>query len=200
MVKIINVAFEGIDGSGKSTQAVKLIDYINNETDKTAVLQVQPLMTDTGVLLRKYLRRKDERKMDRITLGLLFAANRSEMWEEREKLEEKGVDILISDRSLYSNVIYSNLDHTWFNYVEQYSPKPDLTLILDLDPKIAITRCKGDEATYEKIEVLERASKQYKKLGDDFDGNFTLMEITEEMKEEDVHEFIKHVLKNNGII
>jgi Thymidylate kinase len=68
------VAFDGIDGSGKSTQARMLHEYMGGR-EKT-ILTAEPTNGKIGQLLRSYLR--GEEKVDDRTIQLLFVADRSE--------------------------------------------------------------------------------------------------------------------------
>lgn len=176
--ELITIGFEGVDGSGKTTQVSKLhLNLLENGIKSR--IQEQPKMTPLGKVLRQYLKREDKREHDPYVLALMFSANRAEMWEERKQFEKDGVQVLISDRTLYSNYLYSDLDLEWFKAIEKYSPKPDLTIILDVDPEVALKRCGGEDKTYENLEVLKRVSEGYRTLKDEFDGDFARLNIRE---------------------
>lgn len=157
------IVLEGIDGAGKTTQTELLNEWLIDKGYETKKI-VEPTTSDIGKVIRKELLNPESTNdINQQRLTLLFAADRLTLKEEI--LDAKGSDdiILISDRSFYSSICYQNnssLDKNWIYDVNLHTPRPDLTILLDLDEKEAITRCDKEEA-FENIQFLEKTRKNY---------------------------------------
>ena len=124
------IVFEGIDGSGKSTQIQLLKEWLEANGFEVETL-VEPTDSEVGRLIRKILQRPDAltEKVQK-TLGLLFAADRMLIMD---KLEDES-KIFISDRSFISSLAYQE-PVEWVEVLNKYAKKPDLIILLDLDVK-----------------------------------------------------------------
>ena len=142
------ITFEGGEGTGKSTQ-IKLLSDVLTACGINNVLTKEPGGTDLGLDIRKMLVTGDADKMDAIAEALLYYADR------RIHLTKKILPLLsegnwvISDRFADSTKAYQYygydkrvpekvLDDLYNLAVGDF--KPDLTIILDLDPKIGLER------------------------------------------------------------
>lgn len=76
------IVFEGIDGSGKSTQAKMFADWLEKEKGERACLAFEPGGTDIGRQIRQILLSKDNDEMTPLTEALLYAADRAQHIEE----------------------------------------------------------------------------------------------------------------------
>lgn len=144
---------DGGDGAGTTTHSHLLKGFLENEGYKVHLTQ-EPSKNKIGILLREFLRNKD---IPATTDALLFAADRDLHYhnEIKKKLDEGY--IVISDRFIESSIIYqsvqsNNISIEWIKQINKFVGKPDLTIILDIDPKIALAR-KTDK-TFEKFEDL----------------------------------------------
>lgn len=155
----MRVALEGIDGAGKTTQIPLLEEYFRT-TGARLLTIYQPTAGPTGKLLRELLKEDQTYGPDPIKMALLFAADRMHMWHEIESHERYPNAVTIFDRCELSNIVYSNLDPNWFFFMEKYAPKPDLIILLDIDPEVAFERC-GKTEGYEKLEFLMAARERY---------------------------------------
>ena len=139
------ITFEGIDGSGKSTQARKFYQYLK-EHNTAATLTREPGGSTGGEVIRKLLVEGDKTQWSAETEILLFSAAR------RDHLEtlilpalEKG-DIVISDRFIDSTRIYQSAIRAELRqkidiiHQEMIAHEADLVFIFDLDPKKAFER------------------------------------------------------------
>lgn len=142
------VTFEGGEGTGKSTQLRLLADYLRTK-GINAVATKEPGGTPTGQELRRILVTGDKDKFDATAEALLYFADRhihmtQKVWPEMEQ----GAWVL-SDRFADSTVAYQyygydkrvskeNLDCLYNIAVGDF--KPDLTVILDIDPEIGLAR------------------------------------------------------------
>ncbi|MBE6445269.1 MAG: dTMP kinase [Alphaproteobacteria bacterium] len=155
------ITFEGGEGTGKSTQIKMLSEYLKQK-DKDIVLTKEPGGTPLGQELRKMLITGDKDKMDAVTEALLFFADRhnhlvSKVWPAMEIGQW-----VLSDRFADSTFAYQyyghqgrvskkNLDALYEIAVGDF--KPDLTIILDIDPKIGLARSLKKAAGEEIKEV-----------------------------------------------
>ncbi|MFX0042176.1 MAG: dTMP kinase [Candidatus Hodarchaeota archaeon] len=147
------IVLDGGDGAGTTTHSHLLKGFLENEGYKVHLTQ-EPSKNKIGILLREFLRNKD---IPATTDALLFAADRDLHYhnEIKKKLDEGY--IVISDRFIESSIIYqsvqsNNISIEWIKQINKFVGKPDLTIILDIDPKIALAR-KTDK-TFEKFEDL----------------------------------------------
>src|SRR3989304_1252387 len=99
--------FEGLDGSGLTTQAALLRNYFLSK-GKEAVLTKEPTDGLIGGIIKAPLR--DEWKTNPLALQMLFAADRAHhLTTEIEPALKKGKNV-ISDRYVLSNIAYGSID------------------------------------------------------------------------------------------
>jgi len=170
VLQSIFIVLDGIDGSGTSTHSKLLAGFLSLKGLKTYSTQ-EPSNSDIGKLLRTYL--KDD-KIPASTDALLFAADRVLHYNNdiKEKLEE-GYTV-ISDRYLESSIAYQssqsdNISVEWVQILNKFAGKADLTIILDIDPKLSLTMKHHkvldkfeDTSLLEKVRqvYLDRAKKE----------------------------------------
>lgn len=156
------IVFEGIDGAGKSTQIKMLKEWLEANGFRVETL-VEPTDSEIGKLIREMLQRPDA-ETDKLqkTLGLLFAADRMLIMD---KLEDES-KIIISDRSFISSLAYQE-PAEWIEELNKYAKKPDLLLLLDLDPKTSVSRTDGED-TFENVEFLTGVRENYLKLAENY--------------------------------
>ncbi len=175
------IVFEGIDGSGKSTQIQLLKEWLEANGFEVETL-VEPTDSEVGRLIRKILQRPDAltEKVQK-TLGLLFAADRMLIMD---KLEDES-KIFISDRSFISSLAYQ--EHAdWIEVLNKYAKKPDLLILLDLDVDKSVSRTSGED-TFENEEFLTRVKANYLKLAEKFtceiiDANNGVNKVSSDIK------------------
>jgi len=163
------IVIEGIDGSGKTFIAQKLVKYLENKGYKV-FLTKEPTEGPTGKLIKNLL--ESEHKIDEIwgkIMALLFAADRYYHQIEISQKEKEGY-IIISDRYYHSTFAYQlsypNMDINWVMEMHKYLKKPDYVFILDVPVEIALERIKNREKKniYENKEFLEKIRERYLKL------------------------------------
>jgi len=155
------IVFEGIDGSGLTTQSKILGKYLEKR-GKKVFLTKEPTENLIGKIIRKIL--KGQRKLNQETLALLFAADRSmHMDIIKERLKDSFV---ICDRYYFSNYAYQMLDVD-IEYLIQINSrflKPDLTIFLNVPPEVCKKRIDENREhieIFETLETLERIKKNY---------------------------------------
>ncbi|MFH1036931.1 MAG: dTMP kinase [Patescibacteria group bacterium] len=141
------IVFEGLDGSGQSTQAGKLVDFLNEPKQKLkfghtgAHLTKEPTSYLIGGLLRSQL--SGDWKSSQECLQLLFSADRAHHLEkEIIPLLERGVTV-VCDRYFFSTMAYGSLDikdKKWLVDLNRNFLYPDITFLLKVSPKVCIER------------------------------------------------------------
>ncbi len=188
------IVLEGIDGAGKSTQTDLLNEWLVEKGYKTRKI-VEPTKSDIGKLIRQELLNPDSTNdINQQRLTLLFAADRLTLKEEIIDAKNSKKLILISDRSFYSSICYQNnssVDSGWIYEVNNYTPRPDLTLLLDLDENKAITRCDKEEV-FENIDFLKKTRENYLNLLST-EENIEVVDAGASL--EDVQENIRKIVK-----
>ncbi|NVM44548.1 MAG: dTMP kinase [Candidatus Lokiarchaeota archaeon] len=163
MQQSIFIVLDGIDGSGTSTHSKLLAGFLSLKGLKTYSTQ-EPSNSDIGKLLRTYLKND---KIPASTDALLFAADRVLHYNNdiKEKLE-KGYTV-ISDRYLESSIAYQssqseNISVEWVLDLNKFAGKPDLTIILDIDPKMSLARKQHKVLDkYEETTLLDKVRQVY---------------------------------------
>ena len=192
------IAFEGLDGSGSTTQASKLRSFLNESQEKfvlgkpQAHLTKEPTNNIVGGLIRGQL--TGDWKTQPECLQLLFSADRAHHLEkEIIPLLEKGTTV-ITDRYFLSTVAFGGLeieDMDWLIEINKPFILPDITFLIKVSPKICLERIKGDRfhiELFEKEDALSKVWQNYEKLAKRFenvyiiDGERPVEEVFEEIK------------------
>jgi dTMP kinase len=144
------VTFEGIDRSGKSTQARLLCDALGSDAFGVR----EPGGTEVGERVRSILKDPDVPLAPR-TEALLFAAARAELVAEAIRPALDGGRVVVSDRFLDSSLAYQGgargLGVDAIERVNAFATGglvPDLTFLLDIDPAAAALR-EGEHDRFE---------------------------------------------------
>jgi len=167
------IVFEGIDGSGKTTQAERVYEYLRSKKKLVALFR-EPGGTPLGEAVRKILLVKEDFRggIGQKAEYLLFAAARSELTRLIIKpLLEQGITILL-DRFGLSSVTYQGygrgLDIDFINSVNKKVTEgiqPDLIILFDLEPSLALSRVRGsgDRIERNSIDFFQRVREGYLK-------------------------------------
>ena len=156
------VAFEGLDQSGKQTQAERLRDRLVEAGRMVRLLSFPAYDTAIGTELGRAL--QGDREYGPDVMQLLYVANRYE-WKPQIEFELKRGTILICDRYLASSIAYGEaqgLDAAWLVEIQKYLPQPDVTFLLDMDPQVSARRKTVDRDKYERdLGLLGRVRASY---------------------------------------
>lgn len=159
------IAFEGLDQSGKETQAQSLRDGLKEAGYKARVLSFPDYGTSIGEELARAL--QGEREYTPDVMQLLYVANRYERKEEIERWLAGGL-VILCDRYVSSSIAYGqaqNLDGAWLADMQKFLPQPDLTILLDIAPETAAKRKATDRDRYERdLQMLSRVRSSYLEL------------------------------------
>ncbi len=136
------IVVEGIDGSGSTTQAKYLCDYLKAK-GRECYFTAEPSTGPVGKVIRQFLREKGEKpQLLSHILALSFSADRLYHYEyEILPRLEKNIDV-ISDRYVLSSLVYQGLDlpQGWVKEINRYAPNPNLTVLIDAPEEIASER------------------------------------------------------------
>jgi dTMP kinase len=156
------IALEGLDQSGKQTQAEMLRDSLRARGRRVRLLSFPDYGTSIGEEIARAL--QGERDYGPDVMQLLYVANRYERREEIERWLDGGL-ILVCDRYVSSSVAYGEahgLDAAWLLDIQKYLPPPDLTIVLDIAPESAAKRKVADRDKYERdLAMLNRVRSSY---------------------------------------
>jgi dTMP kinase len=158
------VAFEGLDQSGKQTQAELLRDRLTSNGRLVRLLSFPDYQTVIGAEIGRALR--GERHYTADVMQLLYVANRYEFKGEILRTKESGT-IVVCDRYLASSIAYGEaqgLDAGWLRDIQKYLPQPDITFLLDIAPEVSARRKTADRDTYERdLLMLGRVRDSYQR-------------------------------------
>jgi dTMP kinase len=156
------IAFEGLDQSGKQTQAEQLRDRLVERNRLVRLLSFPAYNTPIGEEIGRGLR--GERDYGPDVMQLLYVANRYEWKPQIERELERGT-VLICDRYLASSIVYGEafgLDGAWLRDMQKHLPQPDLTFLLDIAPEVSAQRKTSDRDKYERdLALLGRVRESY---------------------------------------
>jgi dTMP kinase len=158
------IAFEGLDQSGKETQAQQLRERLRHAGRKVRLLSFPDYGTSIGEEIARAL--AGEREYGADVMQLLFVANRHERREAMLEWLEGGL-VLLCDRYRASSIAYGEaqgLDPLWLEEVQRFLPPADLTIYLDIEPAAAAARKAHDRDRYERdLALLSRVRESYKR-------------------------------------
>lgn len=158
------IAFEGLDQSGKQTQAERLKEALEQRGRRCLLLDFPSYETRIGQEIEAGLH--GERDYGPDTMQLLYVANRYEKKPQIQSELARGT-IVISDRYLASSIAYGEafgLDGAWLRDVQTYLPPPDLTILLDIAPETAAGRKTTNRDKYERdLALLSRVRESYRR-------------------------------------
>jgi len=149
------IVFEGLDGSGKSTQVKRLAEHLQN--NHKCLITQEPTDGPIGKLARETIRGLSSLSTD--TLALLFAADRAEHISEIRTAIESGINV-ICDRYVYSNMAYQGMtipQDVIFAYNSQFLLIPDLTIFIDTSPEECTRRILSNRGNFEMFDGVKKA-------------------------------------------
>ncbi len=156
------IAFEGLDQSGKQTQAERLRDRLVEAGRLVRLLSFPAYDTPIGTEIGRAL--QGDRDYGPDVMQLLYIANRYE-WKPQIEFELGRGTVLICDRYLASSIAYGEahgLDAAWLTEMQKYLPQPDVTFLLDIDSNVSAQRKTTDRDKYERdLALLGRVRSSY---------------------------------------
>jgi len=163
------LVFEGIDGSGKSTQVLRTHERLI-QNQQPGVATFEPTDGPIGSLIRQMLAGKVE--TDQLTIAALFAADRTDHLVNGKNGVRAMVDqgkVVLCDRYYFSSYAYhaQYMDMDWVIRVNALNAeilRPTATLFIDVDPEVCLGRIRANRDCfdmYEKIDILKKVRENY---------------------------------------
>ena len=158
------IAFEGLDQSGKQTQAERLAAALSHAGRRVELLSFPDYDTAIGTEIGRALRGERDYAAD--VMQLLYIANRYEYRPRIDATISAG-GIVVCDRYLASSIAYGEaqgLDAEWLTAMQQYLPQPSLVILLDIAPESSLQRKQLARDRYERdLALLDRVRASYRR-------------------------------------
>lgn len=191
------ICIEGLDASGKTTQARRLVRELRKRGFE-ALYTTEPSGGEIGKFIRTYILQRKKRVPIAVE-ALLFAVDRVDHLEHRVKPALQEGKIVVSDRYVYSSLAYqgaAGLDLNWIEEINRSIVTPDLAIYIDVPPEVVVKRIKRKKSVMERLEVQRKVREVYVKFVEDgrlmrVDGNRPKDEVLK-----DILEFVLDFLKN----
>ncbi|THG95209.1 hypothetical protein EW026_g6409 [Hermanssonia centrifuga] len=174
------IVIEGLDRSGKSTQAATLLKRLQDAQSPAKLINFPDRTTAIGKMIDSYLRSESE--LDDRAVHLLFSANRWELAKSIEETLQSG-ETIICDRYAFSGIAFSAskirpgtnsyplLDYSWCRAPDVGLPAPDMTIFLDVTQEVARARGGYGEERYEKEGVQRRVRDVFERVAEEVEGS-----------------------------
>jgi dTMP kinase len=162
-MKGVFICIEGLDGSGKTTQA-KLLTKKLCKAGYNAIYTAEPSQGKIGKFIRKRL--FEQERMPTSVEALLFAADRIEHVQNTIAPALKEGKIVISDRYVYSSLAYqgsAGLSLDWIETINANAQKPDLSIYVDVAPEVVLERLKRKKSVMETLWIQRCVREIYLK-------------------------------------
>ncbi len=198
----IFITFEGVEGSGKSTQIDLLAGFLN-ENGYEVIRTREPGGTPIGDKIRKIVLNPDFSEMDFKTEALLYAANRAQHIEEVIKPALAEGKVILSDRYVDSSFAYQSygrgLDKKKIETLNNWATddlKADLTILLNIPADEGLRRTESslaDRIEQEDIGFHDRVSKGFLKIAKKFPQRIKIIDATRDVDQ--IHQEIVKIVQ-----
>lgn len=206
MEKKLFIVFEGIDSSGKSTQADLLKDYFLVRKE-LAVISSEPSNGIIGNLIRQALKQRIIFSRDRYLfdrqMAYLFAADRHDhLYNDIDgvfKLIKNNYHV-ISTRYYFSSLAYNCDTVEQFEFIKKLNdrfPNPDITVYIDIPIEISLARLqeRSLQEIYENKTKLTKVREQYQQIFTSYNGKVIILDGTQDKFK--IHQQITEFIQNN---
>ena len=197
------IVFEGIDGSGKGTQARMLADHLIRQGKRVVLTEEPTKELFTGYFTRILLRSKDTPHPK--TIALMMAADRNEHVEKIIRPALEAGEIVISERYYWSSFVYQSLQGVsddFLNYINRDFLRPDVTVLIDVPAEVAMERilgrAHGNDGLVQKLEQLEFLRSVRKKYLEIAESEGFVV-VDGRGSPEEVHQRVLEALKDHGL-
>ena len=183
------IAFEGIDGSGKTSLIENLSTILDSQNKKHIIVR-EPGGTSVGEGIRELLLSHDY-QVNPLAEALLMSASRAQLIQETVIPTINNGQVVVTDRSAYSSVAYPG-GGRGLGYQEIYQLNdlaidgfwPEKVILLDIDPKISLSRQKiADRIGSGEVDFFQKVRSGYLKLADEFESQFLVLNATKSIDE-----------------
>lgn len=203
MRKGMFIAICGVDGSGKGTQIELLKEKLNN--NKHIIFTREPGGTLIAEKIRGIIVNED---LDPLTEAYLFAAARREHIVKLIKPALEQNKVVISDRFVYSSLVYQGLGRNLgMNFIDNLNKPviedcyPDKVIFLDLEPEIGLSRInnnnrESNRLDNEDLEFYKKCRDGYLELAKKEPNKFIIINANQKPEEvfKDIFDNLKNIL------
>jgi len=196
------ISFEGIEGSGKSTQIELIEELIRAKGYQVKKLR-EPGTTELGEKIRNIFLEKTSETVDPITEAFLLYASRKHLDQNflRQNLSDGA--IVIADRYADATLAYQSygkgLDHNFVKIIHDSSQllSPDLTFYMDISAELSRERISDremDRMESESIDFFKKVREGYLQIAHDNPERVVVLDANKTIDE--LHESIKKIISN----
>ena len=208
MNKGLFITIEGPDGSGKSTQIQYMKEFFS-EQGLTCLFTREPGGTLIGEKLRDIILDKENAEMCDMAETLLYAAARAQHVEELIKPALAEGTIVVCDRFIDSSMAYQGYGRYLgdsVRIINEYAIDgcmPDVTFLMELDPKIGKSRIREDvqdRLELEKIEFHNRVFDGYQTIAKQYPERFACIDASRDKESirDEIVQILKRLLEGRG--
>jgi dTMP kinase len=198
--KGVFICIEGLDGSGKTTHAHRLVQNLQKQ-GLDAVYTTEPSRGEFGRFIRTSVL-QGKKRAPRVVEALLFAVDRVDHVEKEVKPALEAGKIVVSDRYVYSSLAYqgaAGLDLKWIEEINQRALPPDLAIYINVPPEVVVKRIRRKKSVMERLETQRRVKEVYMK----FVENEKLISLDGDRKkgevEKDILKMVMDFLQNRNL-
>lgn len=187
------ITFEGVEGSGKSTQVGKLASKLR-EMGKTIEVVREPGGTRIGEKIRSITHNRENVELTAVAEAYLMAASRAQLVRDIIKPALEVGKIVIADRFIDSSLAYQGYGRNLgeetileLNKLALDGVFPNLTVFLDLNPGLGHERRNGakkpDRLDLQQKDFYERVYQGYKTLAEKYKDRYVVIDSTPSIDE-----------------
>ena len=196
------ITFEGIEGSGKSTQIKLLQSSLKQEGHSVEILR-EPGTTQLGEKIRDVFLEKTNEKVDPMTEAFLLYASRKHRDQNFLQEHLKNKSIVIADRYSDATVAYQcfgkGLSEDFVQYIHEKSDllSPDLTFYMDITAEASKARIDDrelDRMESESLDFFNKVRSGYLEIAKSNPDRIIVLDA--ELSVEDLQDKIFNEVKN----
>ena len=185
--KGIFICIEGLDGSGKTTHAHRLVRNLQMK-GFDAIYTTEPSRGDLGKFIRGTIL-EQKKRVPKVIEAVLFAVDRVEHFEKDVKPALAKGKVVVSDRCVYSSLAYqgaAGLDLDWIEEINNFAVPSDLAFYISVPPEVVVNRIRRKKSVMERLETQRNVEKVYMKFVNEgklmvIDGNRRKGEVEEDI-------------------
>ena len=201
------ITFEGGEGCGKTTQIERVVTRLRAD-GRTVLILREPGGTSVGEQIRHVLQHSQQ------SIGmlpeaelLLFCASRAQLVREIIQPALAEGKIVIADRFFDSTTVYQGvgrkLNPPAVQFINEFAIgdcRPDLTLVIDLDPRVGLERARGrelfDRMENQSLDFYDRVRQGYLALAWQEPARIKILDGSQSLAaiEQQIWELLRHVL------
>ncbi len=192
------IVIEGIDGAGLTTNSLFLAEWLSN-LGFNSYYTKEPTKGPIGTCIREMLKRD----ADPFVLSLLFTADREEHVKKEILPKINEGYIVVCDRYIYSTLAYQSVhgvDERFIKKLNRSFPKPDMVILLDIDPSISLIRKGESKELYEKKEFLEKVRLKFLEIASEEGFVVIPSKRRLDLVQNDIKNVVKHFLEEVGLL